>query len=84
MTKPRLWDLLSEHGFKNWICGSMNLRYDEHFNGMVLPDPWTVGAQPYPADEFTPYLHFVRVNVQEHTNTSVRSREPTTSRSCGT
>jgi len=70
-TKPRLWDILSQHGLKNWICGSMNLRYDKDFNGLVLPDPWTVGAQPFPLDEFGPYLHFVRVNVQEHTNESV-------------
>jgi hypothetical protein len=70
-TKPRLWDVLSRNGLKSWICGSMNLRYEEPFNGLVLPDPWTVGARAHPADEFAPYLHFVRVNVQEHTNASV-------------
>ena len=71
-TKLRLWDILSRHGLRSWICGSMNLRYEEPFKGLVLPDPWTVGAQPFPKDEFTPYLDFVRVNVQEHTNESVR------------
>lgn len=71
-TKLRLWDVLSRYGFKSWICGSMNLRYEEPFDGLVLPDPWTVGAQPQPRDEFTPYLHFVRVNVQEHTNETMR------------
>lgn len=70
-TKPRVWDVVSERGLRSWICGSMNLRYEEPFNGLVLPDPWTVGALPHPSDEFTPYLHFVRVNVQEHTNDSV-------------
>ncbi|MGH7593274.1 MAG: hypothetical protein ACRELE_05420, partial [Gemmatimonadales bacterium] len=71
-TKPRLWDILSRHGLKSWICGSMNLSYEPGFKGLVLPDPWTVGAQPYPRDEFGPYLHFVQVNVQEHTNENAR------------
>ena len=71
-TKPRLWDILSQHGFTNWVCGSMNLRYETGFKGFVVPDPWTVGAQPFPADEFTPYLDFVRANVQEHTNREAR------------
>ena len=69
--KLRIWDILSREGFKSWICGSMNLRYEEPFNGLVLPDPWTVGAKPHPLHEFDPYLRFVTVQVQEHTNSSV-------------
>ncbi|MBA2291438.1 MAG: alkaline phosphatase family protein [Gemmatimonadales bacterium] len=69
--KLRIWDILSREGFTNWICGSMNLRYEEPFNGVLLPDPWTVGAKPHPVHEFDAYLRFVTVQVQEHTNKSV-------------
>lgn len=34
------WDVLSEHGRRVWVCGSMNIRYDQPINGLVLPDPW--------------------------------------------
>lgn len=66
--KPRLWDILSGAGRRNWICGSMNTAYRPGFNGRLLPDPWTVGAKPYPAHEFDDFLRFITVNVQEHTN----------------
>ncbi len=69
--KLRIWDILSRRGLTSWICGSMNLRHEEPFNGHVLPDPWTVGAKPHPVHEFDPYLRFVTVQVQEHTNASV-------------
>lgn len=71
-TRPRVWDILSAHGRANWICGSMNTGYAQGFNGHLLPDPWTVGADAHPQDEFDPYVRFVRSNVQEHTNASAR------------
>lgn len=70
-TQPRLWDILSEHGRSNLICGSMNTAYRPGLRGMLIPDPWTVGAKPFPARAFDPFLKFVVTNVQEHTNTSV-------------
>jgi hypothetical protein len=69
--KLRLWDILSAQGRTNWICGSMNTAYRAGFKGRLLPDPWTVGAKASPAGEFDPFLRFVTVNVQEHTNQSV-------------
>lgn len=70
-TKPRLWDILSEHGRRNWVCGSMNTAYRSGFKGRLLPDPWTVGAKAYPTGEYDPFLRFITVNVQEHTNETV-------------
>lgn len=68
---PRLWDILSAAGRSNLICGSMNTAYRPGLKGMLIPDPWTVGAKPYPAKVFDPFLRFITVNVQEHTNASV-------------
>jgi hypothetical protein len=65
-----VWDVLSSGNFKVAICGSMNPRYDTPVNGYVLPDPWTVGAEPYPGD-LLPYAKFVQTNVQEHSNDRV-------------
>lgn len=65
---PQLWDLLSRAGHKVWICGSMNIRYDDKLNGAALPDPWTTGVPPYPSGAFDSYCRFVQRNVQEHTN----------------
>ncbi len=62
-----IWDLVSDSGMPVWICGSMNVRYDLPFHGEILPDPWSSGAPPYPA-ELAPYYAFVRHQVQEHTN----------------
>ncbi|HEY5970375.1 MAG TPA: hypothetical protein VIT22_00125 [Pseudoxanthomonas sp.] len=66
--KPRLWDILSSKGKTNWICGSMNTGYASELKGFLLPDPWTVGAKAYPEGEFDPFVKFVSVQVQEHTN----------------
>jgi hypothetical protein len=30
---PQIWDLLSRAGHKVWVCGSMNIRYDQTLNG---------------------------------------------------
>ncbi len=49
------WDVLSEAGYRVWVCGSMNARYDKPLHGFLLPDPWSVGLSPYPAGEFEQY-----------------------------
>jgi predicted AlkP superfamily phosphohydrolase/phosphomutase len=63
-----VWDVLSEAGYRVWVCGSMNARYDRPLNGMLLPDPWSTGLTPYPKRVFDPYYNFVQYVVQEHTN----------------
>jgi hypothetical protein len=70
LTKPCIWDLLSEHRFRVWLCGSMNIRYDSPINGYVLPDPWSANVRPFP-DSLTPYYRFVQAHVQEYTNDRV-------------
>ena len=65
-----VWDLLSDAGYRVWICGSMNIKYDSNTRGWLLPDPWTTGVQPNPA-ELEPYYRFVQRNVQEHSNEKV-------------
>jgi hypothetical protein len=67
-----VWDILSEAGYRVWVCGSMNARYDRPLNGMLLPDPWSTGLRPYPEHHFDPYYNFVRYVVQEHTNPGAR------------
>jgi hypothetical protein len=69
---PRLWDMASDAGKKVWICGSMNAAIQgESINGFVLPDPWSVGIEPYPKAELNPFFHLVRSYVQEYTNDKV-------------
>ncbi len=70
LQKKCLWDLVSAAGLKSWVCGAMNVRFDKPMNGWVLPDPWTVGATPYP-ETLRPYFKFIQTNVQEHTNDRV-------------
>ncbi len=67
LKKKRIWDYASDAGQRVWICGSMNVGYQDNLNGFVLPDPWSAGTEPYPAS-LSPYYAFVRQNVQEHTN----------------
>lgn len=62
-----IWDTLSEHGRRVWICGSMNVRYDQSVNGLVLPDPWATGIAPSDP-RLVPYFEFVKHNVLEHSN----------------
>jgi predicted AlkP superfamily phosphohydrolase/phosphomutase len=64
---PRVWDLLSPHGYRSWVCGSMNVRYEPDTLATVLPDPWCRQVEPRPA-ELRPYFRFVQTQVQEHTN----------------
>jgi len=68
---PSIWDTLSAAGYRVWICGSMNARYDMPLNGAFLPDYWTTRQTPYPEQEFQPFFNFVKRQVQEHTNDSV-------------
>ena len=65
-----LWDLIGQRGKTVWVCGSMNIKYDLPVQGAVIPDPWTVGTAPSPAD-LEPYYKFVQRNVQEYTNDRV-------------
>ena len=65
-----LWDLIGAQGNTVWVCGSMNIKYDSPLRGAVVPDPWTVGVSPFPA-ELEPYYLFVQRNVQEYTNDRV-------------
>lgn len=68
LTHKAVWDLLSEAGYRVWVCGSMNARYDKPLNGCLLPDPWSTGLTPFPKTEFDAFNKFVRFSVQEHTN----------------
>ena len=63
---PRVFDLLNDAGFKQWICGSMNAALNKPLNGHFLPDPWSVGVEPYPKEEFHDFFDYIRRNVQEH------------------
>jgi hypothetical protein len=65
-----VWDVLSEAGFRVWVCGSMNIRFDRPLRGWVLPDPWATEVQPYP-NELFPYFNFVQRNVVEYTKDRV-------------
>ncbi len=70
-TAPRVFEHLNNAGHKQWICGSMNASVARPLNGFFLPDPWSVGVEPYPKDEFQGFFDYVRLHVQEHTrNTS--------------
>ena len=70
LEKPCVWDLLSKHQLRVWLCGSMNIKYDVPINGYVLPDPWTSNVRPFP-EALTPYYRFVQAHVQEYTNDRV-------------
>jgi predicted AlkP superfamily phosphohydrolase/phosphomutase len=70
LTQPSLWDLLCSAGYQVWICGSMNVKYNQPIQGWILPDAWSSGIAPYP-DELQQYFHFVRTSVGEHTNERV-------------
>ena len=67
VTEPRIWDLVSRAGKRNWICGSMNGATQPGFRGCYLPDPWAVETPALPEGLFEPFLTLVRRYVQEHT-----------------
>jgi hypothetical protein len=62
-----LTELLTEAGRRVLIFGTMNVRYDGRLNGCVVPDPWTTGVEPQPA-ELIPYHRFVQKTVHDHTS----------------
>ena len=64
---PRTWDLLSQVGYRVWVCGSMNVRYENGLNGHALPDPWCTKTPPHP-DDLSLYFRFVQQQVLEHSN----------------
>jgi hypothetical protein len=70
LRQKSLWDVLSERGHRVWVCGSMNIRYDQPINGLVLPDPWATEVAPSDP-RLEPYFKFVQRNVLEYTNESV-------------
>jgi hypothetical protein len=70
-TQPAIWDLVSEAGGKVWICGSMNVHCTSKVKGDLLPDPWSPASYTRPAELLT-YNNFVRKQVQEHSNASVK------------
>ena len=70
-TQPALWDLISAHGMKVWVCGSMNVHCTSSVKGDLLPDPWTAESMTRPAELLT-YNRFVRKQVQEHSNASAK------------
>jgi len=65
-----IWETVSNAGGTIWICGSMNVRYDQGIRGCILPDPWSTDVAPYP-DTLSPYFRFIQQNVLEHTNERV-------------
>ena len=65
-----IWTTIARHGLRVCVCGSMNTNYTAPIDGYILPDPWSIGFDPYP-DELRPFYRFVQVNVQEHTNKTV-------------
>jgi hypothetical protein len=65
-----VWDLVSEAGRPVWVCGSMNVRYQEDVRGYILPDPWSTDVEPHPK-ALLPYFRFIQQNVLEHTNKRV-------------
>ncbi|MFN2454914.1 MAG: alkaline phosphatase family protein [Pyrinomonadaceae bacterium] len=71
LNAPRLWDLLSNAGYRVWVCGSMNAWAEKGINGFILPDPWSTKLRPYPEGEFDVYYDFVRRYVQEYTRDTV-------------
>jgi hypothetical protein len=72
LATPRVWDLASRAGMRAFVCGSMNVAYEDGFNGWVLPDPWSTTVEPYPEGEgLVDFYRFVQVQVQEHTNDHV-------------
>ncbi len=62
---PRVDEILSQSGRKVWICGSINSSFLTPPNGFFLPDPWSVGVDPYPKGEFEDFFNYVHRNVQE-------------------
>jgi len=67
LAAKRIWDVLSDAGLTSWVCGSMNVRYDDRIKGAVLPDPWCTKVPPTPS-ELGVYFRFIQQNVLEYSN----------------
>lgn len=67
MQVPSVWDMLSAEDLRVWICGSMNMKYEQPINGRVLPDAWSNQNTPS-SPELDTLCRFVRRSVQEHSN----------------
>lgn len=61
----RIWDMVSDAGKPVWVCGSMNSAIAGGINGAVLPDPWSVGVQPYP-ENLSGFHNLVSRFVKNH------------------
>ncbi|BDG07334.1 hypothetical protein [Anaeromyxobacter paludicola] len=61
----RVWDVLSDHGYASWICGSMNAGLASPLRGAILPDPWSPAVEPRPR-ELAAYFDFVSAMVHGH------------------
>jgi hypothetical protein len=70
LVQSQIWDRLSDQGYRVWVCGSMNTRYQAPLNGYFLPDFWNTQQTTYP-EELAPFFQFVSRQVQEHTNDSM-------------
>jgi len=71
LNQHRIWDVVSEANRRVWVCGSMNAFFIHPPKGFILPDPWSDKVKPFPDNTFEAYYHFVRTQVQEHTNAKV-------------
>jgi hypothetical protein len=67
LTLPTIADAVTAAGGSVWLCGPMNVHPVAPVRGALLPDPWSVDAEPQPS-ELRPFHRFVSANVQEHTN----------------
>ncbi len=64
MKRERIWDVVSRSGKPVWLCGSMNIGYQQPLNGAVMPDPWTTKVSA--SDSLKTFFRFVQQNVLEH------------------
>jgi len=65
-----VWDVVTAEGDPVWICGSMNIRYDDGAPGYFVPDPWSTDVKPHP-DSLAPYFRFIQQNILEYSNQRV-------------
>jgi hypothetical protein len=66
LSAPRIWDCVSKHGMKSWVCGSMNVNAEPGFNGLLLPDPWCTEVPA--SDGLKLFFNFIQKNVLEYSN----------------
>lgn len=61
-----VWDTLTNKGIKSWICGSMNTKFKDGFNGLFIYDPWATNTPLHPVGKFETYIDFITQSVQGH------------------